>query len=131
MSNIITYGSFDLFHYGHLEILRRAKGLGDRLIVGLSTDEFNWREKKKKSYHSYEVRKANLEAINYVDLVIPENNWSQKEFDVQIYKIDVFVMGDDWKHKFDSLKEYCNVIYLPRTPDISSSLLKSLHLGGM
>ncbi len=124
MKRIITYGTFDLLHYGHINLLRRAKALGDYLIVALSTDEFNMKEKSKKSYFSYDVRKQLLEAIRYVDLVIPENNWKQKEQDIKEYHIDTFVMGDDWNGKFDFLKEYCDVIYLPRTPEISTTKIK-------
>ena len=125
MKRIITYGTFDLLHYGHINLLRRAKELGDYLIVALSTDEFNWKEKKKKSYFSYEKRKALLESIRYVDLVIPEENWDQKRSDVKEYHIDTFVMGDDWKGKFDSLSDICEVVYLPRTPEISTTKIKS------
>ena len=125
MKKVITYGTFDLLHYGHVNLLERAKKLGDYLIVVLSTDEFNWNEKQKKCYFSYEERKRLLEAIRYVDLVIPEENWEQKVSDVQEYKIDTFVMGDDWKGKFDFLKEYCEVVYLPRTPELSTTQIKS------
>ena len=124
MKRVITYGTFDLLHYGHINILRRAKELGDYLIVVLSTDEFNWNEKQKKCYFSYEKRKQLLEAIRYVDLVIPEENWDQKVTDVKEYHIDTFVMGDDWQGKFDFLKDSCEVVYLPRTPEISSSQIK-------
>ena len=124
MKKIITYGTFDLLHYGHINLLQRAKELGDYLIVALSTDEFNWNEKQKKSYFAYEERKRLLEAIRYVDLVIPEENWEQKVLDIQEFKADIFVMGDDWKGKFDFLKEYCQVVYLTRTPEISSSQIK-------
>ncbi len=125
MKRVITYGTFDLLHYGHINLLRRAKEMGDYLIVALSTDEFNWNEKQKKCYFSYEERKALLEAIRYVDLVIPEENWEQKKSDVQLYHADVFVMGNDWEGKFDELKEYCDVVYLPRTPEISTTKIKS------
>lgn len=124
MKKVITYGTFDLLHYGHINLLRRAKELGDYLIVVLSTDEFNWNEKSKKCYFSYEKRKLLLEAIRYVDLVIPENNWDQKISDVQEFKVDTFVMGDDWKGKFDFLKDYCEVVYLERTPEISTTQIK-------
>ena len=100
------------------------RSLGDYLIVALSTDEFNWNQKQKKCYFSYETRKQLLEAIRYVDLVIPEENWNQKETDVKEYQIDTFVMGDDWNGKFDFLKDQCEVIYLPRTPEISTSQIK-------
>lgn len=126
MKRVITYGTFDLLHYGHINLLRRAKEYGDYLIVGLSTDEFNWNEKQKKCYFSYEKRKQLLEAIRYVDLVIPEENWEQKRTDVKEYHVDTFVMGDDWNGKFDFLKEEgCEVIYLPRTPEISSTQIKN------
>ncbi len=124
MRRVITYGTFDLLHYGHINLLHRAKELGDYLIVALSTDEFNWNGKQKKCYFSYEKRKQLLEAVRYVDLVIPEESWDQKTTDVQLYKVDTFVMGDDWKGKFDFLKDYCEVVYLPRTPEISSTQIK-------
>ena len=124
MKRVITYGTFDLLHYGHINLLRRAKQQGDYLIVALSTDEFNWNEKQKKCYFSYEQRKQLLESIRYVDLVIPEENWAQKSTDVQLYHVDTFVMGDDWEGKFDFLKDYCEVVYLPRTPEISTTQIK-------
>lgn len=123
MRKVITYGTFDLLHIGHINILRRAKEQGDYLVVALSTDEFN-AIKNKKAYHSYENRKAILEAIRYVDLVIPETTWDQKIKDVQDNDIDVFVMGDDWEGKFDFLKDYCEVKYLPRTEGISTTKIK-------
>ena len=127
MKKVITYGTYDLLHVGHINLLRRAKEMGDYLIVGLSTDEFN-AEKHKEAYHSYEDRKVILEAIKYVDEVIPENCWEQKIEDVVNNKVDVFVMGDDWKGKFDFLKEYCGVIYFPRTVGISTTKIKhDLH----
>lgn len=126
MKRVITYGTFDLLHYGHINLLRRAKELGDFLVVVLSTDEFNWDQKQKKSYFSYEQRKAMLEAIRYVDMVVPEENWDQKRTDMHKYDIDTFVMGNDWEGKFDFLKEEgVNVVYLARTPEISSSQIKS------
>ena len=124
MKRVITYGTFDLLHYGHINLLKRAKALGDYLVVALSTDEFNWNEKQKKCYFSYEKRKTLLEAIRYVDLVIPEENWAQKQTDVKEYHIDTFVMGDDWAGKFDFLKSQCEVVYLPRTPEISTTQIK-------
>ena len=125
MRRVITYGTFDLLHYGHINLLRRAKALGDYLIVALSTDEFNWNDKHKKTYFSYEQRKQLLESIRYVDLVIPEENWNQKKTDMHEYHIDTFVMGDDWKNKFDFLSdEGVDVVYLPRTAEISSSKIK-------
>ena len=126
MKRVITYGTFDLLHYGHINLLRRAKALGDYLIVAVSTDEFNWNEKQKKCYFSYEERKQQVEAIRYVDLVIPEESWDQKKFDVHEYHVDTFVIGDDWEGKFDFLKdEGCEVVYLPRTPEISTTKIKS------
>lgn len=126
MKRVITYGTFDLLHYGHINLLRRAKEQGDFLIVALSTDEFNRNEKKKKSYFSYEKRKMMLEAIRYVDLVIPEESWEQKTQDIHRHGVDVFVMGDDWTGKFDFLKnEGIEVVYLPRTPQISTTQIKN------
>ena len=126
MRRVITYGTFDLLHYGHINLLRRAKELGDYLIVVVSSDEFNWKEKNKKCYFPYEQRKLLLESVRYVDLVIPENSWEQKVSDMHEYHIDVFVMGDDWKGKFDYLKdEGVEVVYLPRTPEISTTQIKS------
>ncbi len=125
MKRVITYGTFDLLHYGHINLLRRAKAQGDYLIVALSTDEFNWKEKRKKCYFSYEQRKALLEAIRYVDLVIPEENWEQKKSDMHEYHIHTFVMGNDWEGKFDFLRdEGVEVVYLPRTPEISTTQIK-------
>ena len=125
MRRIITYGTFDLLHYGHINLLRRAKQQGDYLIVALSTDEFNWNSKQKKCFFDYEKRKHLLEAVRYVDLVIPENNWEQKVEDVKMYHVDTFVMGDDWQGKFDFLKEHCEVVYLPRTTEISTTQIKN------
>ncbi len=125
MKKVITYGTFDLLHYGHIQLLRRARALGDYLIVGLSTDEFNEREKGKHSYFSYAQRKLLLEAIRYVDEIIPEESWEQKRSDIRRFGVDVFVIGDDWKGKFDELKEEgAEVVYLPRTPEISSSQIR-------
>lgn len=123
MTTVLTYGTFDLLHWGHIRLLERASKLGDQLIVGLSTDEFN-AQKHKEAYHSYEHRKYILEAIRYVNQVIPEKNWKQKISDVKKYHVDIFVMGDDWKGQFDFLKEYCQVIYLPRTEGISTTKIK-------
>lgn len=125
MKRVITYGTFDLLHYGHINLLRRAKALGDYLVVALSTDEFNHQAKSKRCYFSYEKRKLLLESIRYVDLVIPESNWDQKEKDIDLYCIDTFVMGDDWQGQFDFLKPKCDVIYLTRTPEVSTSDIKS------
>ncbi len=124
MKRVITYGTFDLLHVGHINILRRARALGDYLIVVLSTDEFN-AVKNKTAYYSYEDRKTILESIRYVDEVLPEYNWEQKIDDVVKIKVDVFVMGDDWKGRFDFLKDYCEVVYLPRTEGISTTKIKS------
>ena len=138
MKRVITYGTFELLHYGHINLLRRAKQYGDYLIVALSTDEFNWNEKQKKCYFSYEKRKQLLEAIRtvaqahivgaeairYVDLVIPEESWEQKRSDIREYHVDTFVMGDDWQGKFDFLQDLCQVVYLPRTPEISTTQIK-------
>lgn len=123
MKRILTYGTYDLMHYGHIRLLKRAKKRGDYLIVAVSTDEFN-DIKGKKAYHDYETRKKMLEAIRYVDLVIPENDWDQKPQDIIDYKVDEFVMGDDWRGKFDDLSQYCDVHYFERTEGISTSQIK-------
>ena len=125
MKRVITYGTFDLLHYGHIHLRRRAKELGDYLVVALSTDEFNNNEKHKECYFSYEQRKLLLESIRFVDDVIPEENWAQKATDVHKYNIDVFVMGNDWEGKFDYLKEEgVEVVYLERTPEVSTTKIK-------
>lgn len=129
MSNktVLTYGTFDMFHIGHLELLKRLKALGNQLIVAVSTDEFN-EIKGKKTIIPYAQRASIVDAIEYVDLVIPENNWEQKIDDVKNYKVDIFAMGDDWTGKFDFLQTECEVIYLERTKGISSTDLKQqLH----
>lgn len=123
MKKVITYGTFDLFHVGHLNLLKRAKELGDYLVVAVSSDKFNM-SKGKKSYHSVEDRVNILKSIKYVDEVIVEESWEQKIIDIQDNNIDVFVMGDDWEGKFDFLKEYCEVVYLPRTQGISTTKIK-------
>lgn len=125
MKRILTYGTFDLLHFGHIEILRRAKALGDYLVVAVSTDEFN-AIKNKKAYHDYATRKKMLEAVRYVDLVIPEKNWGQKRDDVKKYEIDTVVMGSDWEgnENFEKLKDLCEVVYLPRTDNISTTKIK-------
>lgn len=123
MKRVITYGTYDLLHYGHIELLRRAREMGDYLIVALSTDEFN-QVKNKKSYYDYNQRKMMLESIRYVDLVIPEDGWGQKELDVERFDVDVFVMGHDWESEFDFLKDKCEVIYLNRTEGISTTKIK-------
>ena len=126
MKRILTYGTYDLLHYGHIRLLKRAKALGDYLIVALSTDEFN-AIKGKSSYHPYSERKKMLEAVRYVDLVIPEENWEQKINDVKEYKVDVVVMGSDWANsdKFEYLKDYCEVVYLDRTEGVSTTKIKN------
>lgn len=125
MKRILTYGTFDLLHYGHIRLLKRAKELGDYLIVALSTEEFN-ELKGKKTYHNYQTRKMMLEAIRYVDLVIPEENWEQKINDIKKYNIDIVVMGSDWagSDRFEYLKDYCNLVYLDRTEGISTTKIK-------
>lgn len=125
MKKVLTYGTFDLLHYGHIRLLKRSKELGDYLVVALSTDEFN-KGKGKVAYNSYEERKEILEAIRYVDLVIPEKSWEQKIDDVKKYDIDICVMGGDWKGstRFEYLKEYCDVVYLDRTEGISTTQIK-------
>ncbi|MCI8708413.1 MAG: glycerol-3-phosphate cytidylyltransferase [Dorea sp.] len=130
MKRVLTYGTYDLLHYGHIRLLKRARALGDYLIVAISTEEFN-AVKGKKAYHNYETRKEMLEAIRYVDLVIPENNWDQKREDVLKYHADVVVMGSDWvgHEKFENLRDICEVVYLDRTEGISTTKIKEeLHL---
>lgn len=127
---VLTYGTFDLLHHGHIRLLKRARELGDYLVVAVSTDEFN-AGKGKKAYHDYATRKEIVEAIRYVDLVIPERSWDQKAEDVEDYAIDIVAMGDDWadSDRFDYLKEYCELVFLPRTEGVSTSEMK-LHLSG-
>lgn len=130
MKRVLTYGTYDLLHYGHIRLLKRARELGDYLIVAISTDEFN-DIKSKKAYHDYQTRKEMLEAVRYVDLVIPEETWEQKIDDVQKYQVDVVCMGSDWEgnDKFEILKNYCDVIYLDRTEGVSTTKIKQeLHL---
>ncbi|NYT79751.1 glycerol-3-phosphate cytidylyltransferase [Alcaligenaceae bacterium] len=127
MRTVITYGTFDLFHVGHLNILKRARQMGDRLVVAVSTDEFNLNMKNKVTAIPYADRKAILEQLRCVDLVIPETHWEQKSKDVAKYGVDTFVMGHDWEGKFDFLMPHCKVVYLPRTASISSSEIK-LHI---
>ena len=125
MKRVITYVAGDLLHYGHINLLKRAKQLGDYLIVVVSSDEFNLKEKNKVCYFNFEHRKNLVEAIRYVDLVIPETSWEQKKTDIKEYHIDTFVMGDDWKGKFDYLKEEgVEVVYLPRTKEIFTTKIK-------
>ncbi|MDR2610702.1 MAG: glycerol-3-phosphate cytidylyltransferase [Clostridiales Family XIII bacterium] len=125
MKRILTYGTFDLLHYGHIRLLKRARALGDYLIIGLSTDEFN-AGKGKKAYHSFESRKEMLESVRYVDLVIPEETWEQKLDDVLEYRVDTVVMGGDWagSDRFEYLKDYCEVVYLDRTEGVSTTLIR-------
>lgn len=124
MTNIITYGTFDVFHYGHYLLLERAANLGDMLTVGVSTDEFN-RSKGKHSELSYETRARMVSQLRFVDLVIPEVGWDQKLEDIRRHEIDIFVMGDDWQGEFDHLAADCKVVYLERTPGISSTFIRA------
>ena len=126
MKKVITYGTFDMLHYGHINLLRRARALGDYLIVALSSDSFN-AIKNKQSFFHYEHRRQMLEAIRYVDLIIPENDWEQKREDIIKHNDNIFVMGNDWEGKFDFLKDICEVVYLERTPEISTTRIKN-HL---
>ncbi len=128
MKRVITYGTYDLLHWGHIRLLKRAKSLGDYLIVGLSTDEFNT-VKGKNAFHDFETRKKMLESLRYVDEVIPESNWEQKENDIRRYEIDTFVMGGDWAGKFDDLRGVCEVVYLDRTEGISTTRIKNVLKG--
>lgn len=124
MKKVITYGTFDLLHYGHHRFLKRAKDLGDFLIVALSSDTFNEQDKGKKTYYPCEIRKEMLSSIKYIDEIIIEDNWEQKLDDIKKHNVDIFVIGDDWIGEFDYLKDYCEVIYLPRTENISSTMLR-------
>ena len=126
MKKVITYGTFDMLHYGHINLLRRARALGDYLIVALSSESFN-AIKNKQSFFHYEHRRQMLEAIRYVDLIIPENDWEQKQEDIIKHNVNIFVMGNDWEGKFDFLKDICEVVYLERTPEISTTRIKN-HL---
>ena len=126
MKKVITYGTFDMLHYGHVNLLRRARALGDYLIVALSSDSFN-AIKNKQSFFHYEHRRQMLEAIRYVDLIIPENDWEQKREDIIKHNVNIFVMGNDREGKFDFLKDICEVVYLERTPEISTTRIKN-HL---
>ncbi len=126
MSTVITYGTFDLLHVGHIHLLRRAHALGDRLIVGLSTDEFNFDMKNKSSIVPFYDRQTMLLSLRFVDLVIPETNWGQKALDIQEYGVGKFVMGHDWQGRFDHLGQWCEVIYLPRTENISTTHIKEI-----
>lgn len=123
MKTVITYGTFDLFHVGHIRLLKRLSSLGDELIVGISSDEFNL-EKGKNSFFSYEERAEILNSCKYVTSVFPEFSWDQKRLDIKKYNADIFAMGDDWKGEFDSLSDLCEVVYLPRTEDVSTTEIK-------
>jgi glycerol-3-phosphate cytidylyltransferase len=125
MNTVITYGTFDLLHVGHVNLLRRARALGDRLVVGLSTDDFN-QHKNKTAIVPYHDRHAMLQSLRFVDLVIPETGWDQKPLDIQEHGVKKFVMGHDWRGHFDYLQQYCEVVYLPRTADISTTHIKDL-----
>lgn len=129
MTTIITYGTFDLFHIGHLRLLDRASALGDRLVVGVSTDEFNL-QKEKICVHPYEERAAIVSALRMVDEVFPESSWDQKVDDIKSFGADIFLMGSDWEGRFDYLRKYCNVVYLPRTPSVSTTNRKALIASG-
>lgn len=128
MITVLTYGTFDLLHVGHVNVLRRARALGDRLIVGLSTDEFN-QQKNKTAVVPYHDRHTMLQSLRFVDAVIPETDWEQKPLDIQQYGVAKFVMGHDWRGRFDRLQEYCEVIYLPRTENVSTTQIKALVQG--
>jgi glycerol-3-phosphate cytidylyltransferase len=128
VTRVITYGTFDLLHHGHINLLKRARTLGDHLTVAVSSDEFN-RGKGKQCFNSYHQRAALLEAIRFVDLVICEDSWDQKLQDIVEHKIDIFVIGDDWEGRFDFLKSHCRVVYLPRTPGISTTEIKKSIAG--
>lgn len=123
MKTVITYGTFDLFHVGHVRLLKRLSELGDRLLVGVSSDEFNER-KGKSSFFSYEERAEIVASCKYVDEVFPECDWEQKLDDIAKFNVQIFAMGNDWEHKFDYLSKYCDVIYLERTEDISTTRIK-------
>ena len=123
MKTVITYGTFDLLHLGHIKMLHRLGELGDRLIVGVSTDEFN-QSKGKKSLYNYEARAQIVQAIKGVDHVFPEKSWDQKREDIDHFNVSIFGIGDDWRGEFDFLEDCCEVVYLPRTPNISTTALK-------
>jgi len=125
MKTVLTYGTFDLFHIGHVRLLKRLRAMGDRLVVGCSSDEFN-NSKGKKSIFSYEERAEILSSSKYVDLVFPEHTWDQKAKDIQDNQVSIFAMGDDWSGKFDHLSNLTEVYYLPRTEGISTTDIKSV-----
>ena len=124
MIKVITYGTFDTFHYGHFFLLERAKSLGNHLTVAISTDEFNLKEKNKTAKLKFSDRSRIIKELSFVDAIHAENSWDQKIDDIKNLKIDVFTIGEDWKGKFDYLKSYCEVVYLPRTKDVSSTLIR-------
>ena len=124
MIKVITYGTFDTFHYGHFFLLERAKALGTHLTVCISTDEFNKNQKRKIAKLSFSERVRIIKSLNFVDHIYPEKSWDQKVLDIKNFEINIFAIGDDWKGKFDFLKNYCDVIYLPRTNDVSSTLIR-------
>ena len=125
MKTVLTYGTFDLFHVGHVRLLKRLRSLGDRLIVGCSSDQFN-NSKGKNSIFSYDERSEILQSCQFVDVVFPEHNWNQKADDIKLYQASIFAMGDDWAGKFDYLSDLTEVYYLPRTDGISSTDIKSV-----
>jgi len=127
MKTVITYGTFDLFHIGHVRLLKRLRSLGDKLVVGISSDEFN-SLKGKKTIMPYEQRKEILLSCRHVDSVFKEDNWEQKRSDIIEYQADIFAMGDDWSGKFDDLSDITNVVYLPRTQDISTTEIKEIAM---
>jgi len=125
VKKIITYGTFDTFHHGHYFLLERAAELGDHLTVCVSTDEFN-SQKGKRALFNWETRCRIIQNLSFVDKVLPEDNWSQKINDVLENRIDIFAIGEDWKGKFDFLKDYCEVVYIPRTKNISSTIIRKI-----
>ncbi|MEY8537162.1 glycerol-3-phosphate cytidylyltransferase [Lactococcus muris] len=129
MKTVLVAGTFDIIHESHINMLKNARNLGDRLIVMVSTDEFNWNEKQKRAYQEYDTRKYILEAIRYVDLVVPEQSWDDKALYIDMFDVDIFAMGDDWRGKFDSLKEQfpnLKIMYFPRGKTSSSKIKKDL-----
>lgn len=123
--NVLTYGTFDALHYGHIILLNRLKALGDKLYVGVSTDAFNL-QKGKVAFMSYEERVTLLKSLRAVDVVFPEDNFEQKVSDIKKYNIGLFAMGDDWVGHFDFLSKYCKVVYMPRTANISSTEIRRI-----
>lgn len=125
MRTVITYGTFDLFHVGHIRLLRRARALGDRLFVGISTDEFN-AQKNKRSINNFMARCEIVSACRFVDGVFAEEHWDQKLSDITRLSADIFAMGDDWTGRFDDLSRYCSVVYLPRTQGVSTTQIRNI-----